>query len=87
MDGAVPGTERRAQLAKLNAQEGRFLDLVGDPDRPREKNAARLRAVRDELPPGSPEGALVRRVEDAAGARVRLLSFGPRATDKRVVRG
>jgi site-specific DNA recombinase len=37
-----------AQLAKLNQQEDRFLDLVGDPDWPQDKIAVRLRTVRDE---------------------------------------
>src|SRR6266498_1208538 len=37
-----------AQLAKLNTQEDRFLDLIGDPDWPQDKIAARLRKIRDE---------------------------------------
>jgi hypothetical protein len=37
-----------ALLAKLSAQEDRFLDLVGDTDWPRDKIAARLRSIRDE---------------------------------------
>lgn len=38
----------KAQLAKLNTQEDRFLDLVGDADWPQDKIAQRLRAIRDE---------------------------------------
>jgi site-specific DNA recombinase len=36
------------QLATLDLQEDRFLDLVGDPDWPKEKLAVKMRAIRDE---------------------------------------
>jgi site-specific DNA recombinase len=36
------------QLAKLNAQEDRYLDLVGDPDWPKEKLSAKMRSIREE---------------------------------------
>ena len=38
----------KAQLASLGQQEDRFLDLVGDPDWPQDKIAARLRKICDE---------------------------------------
>ena len=37
----------RRELTKLDAQEDRYLDLLGDPDWPQEKIKARLRDVRD----------------------------------------
>ncbi len=40
--------EIKKQLAKLDSREDQFLDLIGDPDWPREKIAKRLRAIRDE---------------------------------------
>jgi site-specific DNA recombinase len=36
------------QLAKLELQEDRYLDLVGDPDWPKEKLSAKMRAIREE---------------------------------------
>lgn len=36
------------QLSKLDAQEDRYLDLVGDPDWPKEKLSAKMRAIREE---------------------------------------
>jgi hypothetical protein len=36
------------QLTKLDLQEDRYLDLVGDPDWPKEKLAAKMRGIRDE---------------------------------------
>lgn len=38
----------RKQLKTLDAKEDRYLDLVGDPDWPKEKLAARMRKVREE---------------------------------------
>jgi site-specific DNA recombinase len=38
----------KQQLAKLSRQEDQYLDLVGDPDWPRQKLAERLRRIRDE---------------------------------------
>lgn len=38
----------KKQVAKLDHQEGQYLDLVGDPEWPRDKIAERLRRVRDE---------------------------------------
>lgn len=40
--------EIKKQLAKLDTREDQFLDLIGDPDWPREKIAKRLRTIRDE---------------------------------------
>jgi site-specific DNA recombinase len=37
-----------SRLSELNTKEDRFLDLIGDPDWPQDKIAARLRNVRDE---------------------------------------
>ncbi len=37
----------KQQIERLNAQEDQYLDLVGDPDWPREKIAERLRRIRD----------------------------------------
>lgn len=36
------------QLAKLDTQEDRYLDLVGDPDWHKEKLSAKMRAIREE---------------------------------------
>ena len=36
------------QLTKLDAQEDRYLDLVGDPDWPKEKLSAKMRSIREE---------------------------------------
>ncbi len=51
-DEAESNDERRdliaKQLAKLDHQEDQFLDLVGDPDWPKDKLSERLRKVRDE---------------------------------------
>jgi len=41
-------TRTKAQLAKLSAQENRLLDLLDDPDWPREKIAERLRTIRQD---------------------------------------
>jgi hypothetical protein len=41
-------TRVKAELARLNTHEDRYLDLVGDPDWPQDKIAARLRKIRDE---------------------------------------
>jgi site-specific DNA recombinase len=38
----------KKQLAKLDVQEDQFIDLVGDPDWPKEKISARLRRIRDQ---------------------------------------
>jgi site-specific DNA recombinase len=38
----------KKQIAKLDTQEDAFLDLVGDPDWPKEKITKRLRSIRDE---------------------------------------
>jgi hypothetical protein len=38
----------KQQITKLDTQEGRFLDLVGDPDWPTDKIATRLRNLRTE---------------------------------------
>ncbi|GAA2404863.1 hypothetical protein GCM10010404_73750 [Nonomuraea africana] len=40
--------EIKKHLAKIDAQQDQFLDLVGDPDWPREKIAKRLRGIRDD---------------------------------------
>lgn len=42
------GKEIKKHLAKLDNQEDQYLDLVGDPDWPKEKIAKRLRTIRDE---------------------------------------
>jgi len=41
-------TQLKAQLAKLNTQEDQYIDLVGDPDWPKDKIAERLRRIRDD---------------------------------------
>ena len=51
--GAATTAERLSdqlgrQLAKLNAQEDRYLDLVGEPDWPKEKLSAKMRVIREE---------------------------------------
>jgi len=38
----------RQQITRLDAQEDQYLDLVGDPDWPRDKIAEHLRKIRDE---------------------------------------
>ncbi|GIM95673.1 recombinase [Paractinoplanes toevensis] len=47
-----------AHLKELNAKEDRFLDLVGEPDWPQDKIAARLRDIRDE------RGRLARQLDE-----------------------
>jgi len=42
------GREIKKQLAKIDSKEDQHLDLVADPDWPKEKIAKRLRALRDE---------------------------------------
>ena len=46
------------QLVVLDRQEDRFLDLIGDPDWPQDKIAARLRKIRDE------RGRIARQLDD-----------------------
>jgi site-specific DNA recombinase len=53
-----------AELAKLSAQEDRFLDLVGDTDWPQEKIAARLRSIRDE------RSRLARQLDDTRATNI-----------------
>ncbi|WP_430827844.1 recombinase family protein [Candidatus Protofrankia californiensis] len=64
-NGANNTRQLRAQYAKrlkaLDAREDRYLDLVGDPDWPREKVSGRMRAIRDE------RASLKRQLDDADG--------------------
>jgi site-specific DNA recombinase len=52
MNSTTVTAEHRAevgtQLEKLDRQEDQFLDLIGDPDWPKEKIAERMRKIRDE---------------------------------------
>ncbi len=63
--GADNTRQLRAQYAKrlkeLDAREDRYLDLVDDPDWPREKVSGRMRAIRDE------RASLKRQLDDTDG--------------------
>lgn len=56
------------RIAVLDDQEDRILDLVGDPDWPQEKLAARMRAIRDE------RAELARRLDDATTSKITTTS-------------
>jgi hypothetical protein len=62
--GATLRAKVSAQLAKLSAQEDRFLDLVGDTDWPQDKIAARLWSIRDE------RSRLARQLDDTRATNI-----------------